>query len=137
MNQEYESMPIEGIACDGAHSEKNRLTQYQAVDLATGELLFREDIGYQTVNIGEYLGLAEAIRYVIFVAKKPTVIYCDSKTAIAWVRDRYTSSKKFNKDVFKAEMFILACKTEIEKLVTIKHWSSTKWGENPADFGNK
>lgn len=135
--EEYNSIPIEGIVSDGAHSEKNKLTQYQAVDLATGELLFRKDIGYQTVNIGEYLGLVEAIRYVIFVVKKPTVVYCDSQTAISWVTGRYTASKKFNKDVFKAEMFISACKNIIDDLITIKHWSSTKWGENPADFGNK
>lgn len=29
-----------GIATDGAHSVKNRLTRFRAVDIATGEELF-------------------------------------------------------------------------------------------------
>lgn len=134
---DFTAMPTCGIACDGAHSEKNKLTQYQAVDLNTGELLFREDIGYQTVNIGEYLGLVSSIKHVLFNIKKHTEIYCDSLTAIRWVKDRYTASNKSNKDVDKAEMFVLSCWDEINRLVTIHHWDSKKWGENPADFGNK
>lgn len=130
-------IPTEGIVCDGAHSEKYKLTQFQAVDLATGEILFRKDIGYQTTNIGEYLGLVESIKHVIFNVRKPTDIYCDSLTAIKWVEEKYTASNKNNADVFKAEMFVLSLQNKINELVTIHHWNTKEWGENPADFGNK
>ncbi len=46
--------PEHGIATDGAHSMKRGVTRYRAVDLATGELLFEQNIGNQTINIGEF-----------------------------------------------------------------------------------
>lgn len=52
--------PKRGIATDGAHSMKRGVTRYRAVNLATGELLFEQNIGNQTINIGEFLGVVEA-----------------------------------------------------------------------------
>ena len=46
--------PEHVIATDGAHSMKRGVTRYRAVDLATGELLFEQNIGNQTINIGEF-----------------------------------------------------------------------------------
>lgn len=57
--------PEHGIATDGAHSMKRGVTRYRAVDLATGELLFEQNIGNQTINIGEFLGVVEAAKYII------------------------------------------------------------------------
>lgn len=46
--------PKEGIAVDAAHSMKNGVTEYQAIDLKTGERLFYKNLGNQTTNIGEF-----------------------------------------------------------------------------------
>ena len=53
--------PEHGIATDGAHSMKRGVTRYRAIDLATGELLFEQNIRNQTFNIGEFLGVVENI----------------------------------------------------------------------------
>lgn len=128
--------PQKGIVCDAAHSEKNQLTEYQAYVLETGERIFRKDIGYQTTNIGEFLALVDSIKWVIETDYSPKVIYSDSVTAITWVREKKTASKRKNKNLAKAEIFLQvfdSCISEIE----ILHWNNKVWGENPADFGNK
>ena len=53
--------PTEGIAVDAAHSTKNLVTEFQGIDLATGEQIFYKNLGNQTVNIGEFLGVVEAV----------------------------------------------------------------------------
>ena len=45
--------PVVGIATDGAHSAKERLTRFRAVDLSSGKELFSKAIGNWTNNIGE------------------------------------------------------------------------------------
>ena len=57
--------PVVGIATDGAHSAKERLTRFRAVDLSSGKELFSKAIGNWTNNIGEFLGIVEAVRYVM------------------------------------------------------------------------
>ena len=57
--------PTEGIATDAAHSTKNLLTEYQGINLATGEQIFYRNLGNQTVNIGEFLAVVEAVKYII------------------------------------------------------------------------
>lgn len=44
--------PVVGIATDGAHSAKERLTRFRAVDLSSGKELFSKAIGNWTNNIG-------------------------------------------------------------------------------------
>lgn len=52
----------EGIAVDAAHSTKNRKTEFQGVDLKNGKTLFYCDLGNQTINIGEFLAIVEAVK---------------------------------------------------------------------------
>lgn len=125
-----------GIATDGAHSTKNRLTRFQAVDIATGEVLFNESIGNQTINIGEFLGVVEAVKYIIDHNYTPRVIYTDSMTAIAWFQGKRTASKKSHPALKRAEVFLKAFAAEIES-IEVRHWDNAGWGETPADFGEK
>lgn len=128
--------PTKGIAVDAAHSEKRQVTEYQAVDLSTGQQLFYKELGYQTVNIGEFLAIVEAIKYILRTGYSPRIIYSDSVTAISWVNNRSTASKRNSKALYKAEIFLKAYATEIESIELI-HWDNKNWGETPADFGNK
>ena len=126
----------QGIVVDAAHSQKNRQTEIQGVDLATGEYIFYEDLGNQTVNIGAFLAIVEAAKYIISHNYTPKLIWSDSTTAIAWFKAKKTASGKRNKLLQKAEIYLKACAYWVDE-IEIKHWNNQQYGENPADFGNK
>jgi len=130
------NIPIEGIATDAAHSSKNRITEFQGIDLKTGKRLFYQNIGNKTVNIGEFLGVVEAAKYIIENDYSPRVIYTDSITALTWFRNKKTASKKKCKDLQKAEIFLKALAWDVDS-IEVRHWDNRAWGETPADFGNK
>lgn len=128
--------PQSGIATDGAHSVKNKLTRFRAVDIATGKELFREHLGNQTINIGEFLGVVVALKYIIANSYTPRIIYTDSVTAIAWFSAKRTASKKTYPALKRAEIFLKAFAAEIDT-IEVRHWDNDGWGETPADFGEK
>ena len=128
--------PTEGIATDAAHSIKRSLTEYQAIDIKTGEKLFYMELGNQTVNIGEFLAVVCAVKYIIENDFQPRRIYTDSMTAIKWFKNKSTASQKTNHDLKKAEIFLKVFAADIDSIEVI-HWNNKLWGEIPADFGNK
>lgn len=128
--------PQSGIATDGAHSTKNGLTRYRAVDIATDNELFSLHLGNQTINIGEFLGVVEAVKYIIRNDYRPPIIYTDSMTAIAWFNARKTASGKKYPPLKQAEIFLKAFAARI-KSIEVKHWDNRLWGETPADFHEK
>ena len=87
-------IPVEGIATDAAHSTKNKITEFQGIDLRTGKRIFYQNLGNKTVNIGEFLGVVEAAKYIIENDYSPRIIYTDSITAIAWFQNKKTASRK-------------------------------------------
>lgn len=128
--------PTEGIATDAAHSMKRGVTEYQGIDLATGEQLFYRDLGNQTTNIGEFLGVVEAVKYIIEHDFQPRVIYTDSMTALRWYKGKATASNKKNYELQKTEVFLKALAYDVDT-IEVKWWNNKEWGETPADFGNK
>lgn len=128
--------PTSGIATDGAHSTKERLTRFRAVDLSSGRELFRESTGNWTNNVGEFLGIVAAVKYIIEHPGTPRVIYSDSKTAITWYKDRKTASSRHCPALLKAEIFLKVMDEKIRD-IRLEYWDNRLWGENPADFGNK
>lgn len=128
--------PFEGIATDAAHSHKVGRTQYRGIDLRTGEQIFYKDLGSQTVNIGEFLGVVEAIKYIIENDYKPAVVYTDSFTALTWIKRKKTHSINRNIALKKAELFLQTMAYKVDRIKII-HWDNKKWGETPADFGHK
>lgn len=125
-----------GIATDAAHSVKRGVTEYQGINLDTGERLFYRDLGNQTVNIGEFLAVVEAVKYIIENDFQPRIIYTDSMTAISWFNNKRTASNKKNKELQKAEIFLRVFAADVDTIEVI-HWNNRVWGETPADFGNK
>lgn len=128
--------PIDGIATDAAHSIKRGVTEYQGIDLKTGEQIFYRNLGNQTVNIGEFLAVVEAAKYIIENDFEPRIIYTDSMTALTWFKNKSTASNKNNRELQKAEIFLKALSADVET-IEILHWDNKRWGETPADFGNK
>ena len=128
--------PVVGIATDGAHSAKERLTRFRAVDLSSGKELFSKAIGNWTNNIGEFLGIVEAVRYVMEHPESPRTIYSDSITAITWYCNKQTASSRRCPALQEAEIFLKVMEARI-KDIEVLHWDNRLWGEIPADFGNK
>lgn len=129
-------VPVEGIATDAAHSTKHGTTRYRGIDLKTGKQLFIRELGNQTVNIGEFLGVVEAAKYIIENNYLPAIIYTDSITAITWFKNKKTASKKRNIELKKAEIFLNIMAVYVDK-IKVEHWKNDAWGETPADFGLK
>lgn len=128
--------PVCGIATDAAHSTKNSKTEYQGVNLATGEQIFYRDLGNQTVNIGEFLAVVEAVKFIIENDFQPRIIYTDSQTAIAWFKAKSTASNKRNNELKKAEIFLRVLSADVDT-IEVRHWDNRRWGETPADFNRK
>ena len=132
----YADRPTEGIATDCAHSSKNGLTEYRAIDLKTGKELFYRSLGNKTVNAGEFLGVVAAVKYILENKYQPAIVYTDSLTAIVWFQDKKTASKKSVTDLLRAECFLKAMSAQVDR-VQVHHWQNDVWGEIPADFGRK
>ena len=128
--------PVSGIATDGAHSAKERLTRFRAVDLFSGKELLCESVGNWTNNIGEFLGIIAAVNYILEHPEAPRIIYSDSITAVTWYQNRRTASSRHCPALLKAEIFLKAMEERI-KDIRVEHWDNRQWGEIPADFGNK
>ena len=125
-----------GIATDGAHRAKERLTRFRAVDLSSGIELFSESIGNWTNNIGEFLGIVTAVKYILEHPGTPRTIYSDSITAIIWYRNKQTVSSRRCPALQKAEIFLKVMEARI-KDIEVLYWDNRLWGEIPADFQNK
>ena len=130
------SRPTVGIATDGAHSAKERLTRYRAVDLSSGMELFNHSIGNWTNNIGEFLAIVEAVKYILRHPEAPRIIYSDSITAITWYRNKQTASSRRCEQLLLAEIFLKVMAAKIDD-IQVLHWDNREWGETPADFGSK
>lgn len=112
------------------------LPMLKDVDLSSGKELFSKAIGNWTNNIGEFLGIVEAVRYVMEHPESPRTIYSDSITAITWYRNKQTASSRRCPALQKAEIFLKVMEARI-KDIEVLHWDNRLWGEIPADFGNK
>lgn len=130
------------ISVDAACSGNPGLMEYRGVDTKTRQEIFKQGpFSEGTNNIGEFLALVHALAYLKKKGLETYPIYTDSKTALAWVRNKkvkttLTKNAK-NKTLFellgRAQDWL---KTNDYKNPIIK-WDTEKWGEIPADFGRK
>lgn len=124
------------ISCDGAASGTTNM-QYQFVWTQTKMPIYTSPVFPQgTNNIAEFLALAHAIKYMYENAPN-TPIYSDSRTAIAWVKNKkVNTSHACTPDIEMRVQNALAYLQTID-IPEIRKWETKEWGENPADFGNK
>jgi ribonuclease HI len=132
---------IPSISVDAACAGNPGILEYQGVNTATKEVLFkRGPFPVGTVNLGEFLAIVHGLSYL----KKldcPFPLYSDSRTAIAWVRNKAIKTN-LERNASTAELFELVDRA-IEWLKTnsyttkILKWETEDWGENPADYGRK
>ncbi len=130
------------IAVDAACSGNPGDLEYRGVDTATKDELFKIGVFRQgTNNVGEFLALVHGLAYLQQHKKFDLPIYSDSRTAMAWVRNKKvkTSLKKTraNKKLFE---LIARGESWLKKNTwknPILKWDTKAWGEIPADFGRK
>ncbi|MEK7256993.1 MAG: ribonuclease H family protein [Bacteroidota bacterium] len=130
----------DSISVDAACSGNPGLMEYQGVDTKTRQQFFHQKFALGTNNIGEFLAIVHAL--AMFQKQgKDTPIYTDSRTAIAWVRNkkckselvRNAKTEKLWQVIERAESWL---KTNSWKNPVLK-WETEVWGEIPADFGRK
>ncbi len=130
------------ISVDAACSGNPGVMEYRGVDTDSGDEIFRQGPFEQgTNNIGEFLAIVHALAYLQKCNDLTTPIYTDSRTALAWIRNKQvkTNLKRSRKS---SRLFHLVDRAirwlKINKYENpILKWETKKWGEIPADFGRK
>ena len=130
----------DSISVDAACSGNPGVMEYQGVDTKNKAQIFYQKFTLGTNNIGEFLAIVHALA-MFKNAGKSTPIYTDSRTAMAWVRNRKVKTN-LKRSPKTARLYEL-----IERAETwlknnsynnkILKWNTEEWGEIPADFGRK
>jgi ribonuclease HI len=134
--------PVSDSVCvDAACSGNPGVLEYRGVDTRSGAEIFRKGpFPEGTVNLGEFLALVHALAYL----KQRGIdwpVYSDSRTAMAWLRDRAIKTtlprNKVNAPLFElVDRAVMWIKSNTWPNRVIK-WETAYWGEIPADFGRK
>ena len=117
------------------------IMEYRGVEVKTGKVIFTvgpfEDA---TNNIGEFLAIVHAMALMTKQGNWHN-IYSDSKTGMAWVRNRMVKTQlkptEKNKKVFELMARAVAWLQTHHFPAKVMKWETEKWGEIPADFGRK
>ena len=145
MHINYEAFPeivLDSIAVDGACSGNPGTMEYRGVDVMTGAELFHQGpFADATNNVGEFLALVHALAFFHNTGNTHTAIYSDSRTAMAWVRDRKCKTK-LTRTTRNERLFAIIARAEVwlashNPPNRIIKWQTDQWGEIPADFGRK
>lgn len=141
----YEAIPeirLEALAVDGACAKNPGPMEYRCVRVADrSEIFHMGPLAGGTNNIGEYLALIHALALLDKKGDHITPVYTDSRTALAWIRNRGHKSK-LEKTADNALIFSLLERADAwirthEVLNPVLKWDTERWGEIPADFGRK
>jgi ribonuclease HI len=137
----WPSEVLAGYAVDASLPAEAGLLEYRCVKNDTRREVFRQGpFEGGTNNIGEFLAIVHAL--ALFKQKGITApLYSDSRTAIAWVREKRAKTELARTDQ-NAPLFELIERAEAwlrdhEFDTPVLKWDTEAWGENPADFGRK
>ncbi len=131
----------DSISVDAACNSVTGQMEYQGVETQSGARLFKMGPFQKgSNNIGEFLAIVHALAW----CKKHDIhlpVYTDSRTAMAWVRNKKARTKVTptgeNQALFelirRAEKWLEDNSWDNE----IRKWETEAWGEIPADFGRK
>lgn len=130
------------VCVDAACSGNPGVVEYRCVEtVSKKELFLCGPYPEGTNNIGEFLGLVHILALLDQKQRHDVIVYTDSMTAMAWVRNKKAKSTLVENKVNKE---LLALVTRAEGWLAkhpvknkILKWDTVKWGEIPADFGRK
>lgn len=137
-----QSIIKESIAVDAACSGNPGNMEYRGVYTKTKEQIFHQGPFPQgTNNIGEFLALVHGLAFLKREGKHTMPIYSDSRTAIAWVRNKKVKTElaktSKNEPIFELIDRALKWLNSNTYQNPIIKWETEDWGEIPADFGRK
>ncbi len=130
------------IAVDAACSGNPGKVEYQGVDVRTGARLFHVGpLEGGSNNQGEFLALVHALAWLDQRGLHDVTIYSDSRTAMAWLRNRQSRSQiaatprnaKIRELMERANRWVQTHSPRNP----VRKWETDRWGEIPADFGRK
>jgi ribonuclease HI len=139
---ERERIIWDSIAVDAACSGNPGDLEYRGVQTKNADELFRIGVFKNgTNNIGEFLALVHGLAYLQNIKAYKMPIYSDSRTAMAWVRNKKVKTN-LKRSKINAKLFDLIARGEnwLKNNTyqnPILKWETKKWGEIPADFGRK
>lgn len=136
------SIIAKSICVDASCLGNPGILEYQGVDTASGEVLFRQGpLNNGTNNIGEFLAIVHGLAYLQKKGEPKTPIYSDSSTAILWVKNKKVKTtlkaSVNNQEVFERLNRALNWLQNNDYANPILKWDTSSWGEIPADFGRK
>ena len=131
----------ESISVDAACSGNPGVMEYRGVHTSDASEIFRlGPFQHGTNNLGEFLALVHGLA-LLKKQESDLPIYSDSRTAMAWVRNKKAKTT-IKRTTMNKKMFDLVDRAVIwlhENTYTteIIKWDTENWGEIPADFGRK
>ncbi|GHU85841.1 hypothetical protein FACS1894153_1800 [Bacteroidia bacterium] len=132
---------LDSICVDASALGNPGVTEYRAVDTRTGKVIFNHKLEQATNNIGEFLAVVHALALYQKHNINLPIIYTDSVTAMAWVRNKkHKSTLQPNEktqpaiDLLNRGIDWLRTHTYTTKILK---WDTSNWGEIPADYGRK
>lgn len=141
-SRNQQAINYDSWSVDAACSGNPGIMEYRGVDTKTGIELFKMG-PYRdgTNNIGEFLAIVHALALLKKKGDQTTAIYTDSRTALAWVRNKKAKTT-LKETRYNTQLFELISRAEAwlksnswpNKLIK---WNTEEWGEIPADFGRK
>lgn len=140
--QAFPDIIPDAIAVDAACSRNPGPVEYRGVSLRTGQQIFHiGPLKGGTNNIGEFLAIVHALALLEKKGDTTTVIYSDSVSGMAWVRNKMakttltpTPDNGYVRELIKRAEIWLRTHTVRNRVLK---WQTEKWGEIPADFGRK
>lgn len=132
------------ICSDGSCLSNPGKAEYRICD-KNKKILYNSPVFFGTNNAAEYIGLVHALKIAKqYSLKEKVVVYCDSMTALYWLRNGVKNLEKLNyksKGLTKAETMIRNCIGFVNEFqdsnIEVRKWETRLWGEIPADFGRK
>lgn len=138
----HKGFVADSISVDAACAGNPGVMEYRGVWTADRAELFHLGPFQQgTNNIGEFLAIVHGLALLEKKGDTTTIIYSDSRTAIAWIK-RKKANTKLAPNAKNAELFDLIRRAEKwlkehQWKNPILKWETEIWGEIPADFGRK
>ena len=132
---------LPALAVDAACSGNPGKLEFRGVIADTGTQVFHRGpyIG-GTNNIGEFLAIVLGLAY-LQKHNLPWVLYSDSKTAIAWIKQKKCKTQlEWNAENQELLLAVRAAEKWLSEhtwTTPIYKWDTEHWGEIPADFGRK
>jgi ribonuclease HI len=126
---------------DAACDMTTGVMEYRGVDTETAAEIFRMGpFQDSSNNLGEFLAVVHALAFM----KERSMalpVYTDSKTALAWVRNKKakTTVQRTSGNALVFELIARAetwLRNNTYPNLVLK-WETEQWGEVPADFGRK